>query len=187
MANKQKRAGRPRMVTAERDRSNRASRRINREISSTDPKEWPRLRDAALAGMANPMWGSELGRLMVRRSLTAAQFEAARRYSETCRLAGNMTGLPSPSPKTPSWARSPGKQRDAFSEEENVRGEVAKALYQNIINIRAMLDPMTMRLINSVCCNDEACAAWDLHRLQQGLEKIAVFFGLTTKTKNGRN
>ena len=45
-----------------------------------------RLRDAALQKHADPLWGTEIGRLFLCHKLTAAQFEAAKRWQ---RLASN--------------------------------------------------------------------------------------------------
>jgi hypothetical protein len=64
------------------------------------------MRDAAASKMADPLWGTETGRLFLAGQLAASQFESARRWG---RLVGEWyraTGSPLPYPPAPGGGHS---------------------------------------------------------------------------------
>lgn len=65
------------------------------------PTSAKRLRDAAVARMADPEWGSEAGRLFLAGKITATQYQAAKRWW-SCREAYLVAiGSPMPYPLAP--------------------------------------------------------------------------------------
>ncbi len=60
------------MLSVAREPNGRRSRVLTRSAPQFAPTEVKRLRDAALAGMQNPEWGSELGRLLLAGKLEAS-------------------------------------------------------------------------------------------------------------------
>ena len=56
-----------------------------RERSGPSPTEISRLRDAALAGMKDPIWGTQLGILHLSGKLTTSQLAAGKRWAELAR------------------------------------------------------------------------------------------------------
>ena len=56
-----------------------------RERSGPSPTEISRLRDAALAGMKDPIWGTQLGILHLSGKLTSSQLAAGKRWAELAR------------------------------------------------------------------------------------------------------
>ena len=64
-----------------REPSGRLSRSTEDAIDAISPAAVRRLRDAALQKHADPLWGSEIGRLFLSHKLTSVQFEAAKRWA----------------------------------------------------------------------------------------------------------
>ena len=56
-----------------------------RERSGPSPTEISRLRDAALAGMKDPIWGTQLGILHLSGKLTSSQLAAGKRWADLAR------------------------------------------------------------------------------------------------------
>jgi hypothetical protein len=64
----------------EREPNGRLSRTTKKQIEAKNPNEMKRLRDAAILGMRDPLWGTELGRLFLRNRIDEVQFEAGKRW-----------------------------------------------------------------------------------------------------------
>lgn len=64
----------------EREPNGRLSRATKKQIEAKNPNEMKRLRDAAILGMRDPLWGSEIGRLFLRGRIDEVQFEAGKRW-----------------------------------------------------------------------------------------------------------
>ena len=60
------------------------------------PAEVTRLRDAALAGMRDSVWGTSLGRLFLSGHITATQFSAGKRWAELSAKYSVACGGPKP-------------------------------------------------------------------------------------------
>ena len=65
-----------------------------REPSGPSPTEISRLRDAALAGMKDPIWGTQLGILHLSGKLTSSQLAAGKRWGELARDYSAAVGAP---------------------------------------------------------------------------------------------
>lgn len=73
-------AGRPAQEGI-REPSGRLSRSARKEIGADSVAEIRRVRAAAMAGMRDPIWGSELGRLFLSGKINAEQFRAGRQWA----------------------------------------------------------------------------------------------------------
>ena len=86
-------------AAAEREPNGRLSRATKVEIDARSPAEVKRLRDAAILGMRDPLWGTELGRLFLRNRITPQQFEAGKRWRSLVECWRRLQGGPSPHEK----------------------------------------------------------------------------------------
>lgn len=68
--------------------SNEGRRSLDRFVNAVPAAEAKRLRDLAVAGIRERIWGSTLGQLFVTNTITASQFEAGRRWDELHRKYG---------------------------------------------------------------------------------------------------
>lgn len=65
-----------------REPSGRLSRAAKKVVGADSVNEIRRLREAALSGMRDPLWGTQIGRLFLEGKVTAAQFRAGRQWGE---------------------------------------------------------------------------------------------------------
>jgi hypothetical protein len=80
-----------------REPNGRVSRTLNeREFP---PAQVKRLRDAAMAGLRDPEWGTELGRLYLEGTLTAEMYAAGKWWRETASRYRGAICAPAPDPK----------------------------------------------------------------------------------------
>ena len=86
-------------ISPRREPSGRLSRATMDAIDAVSPAAAKRLRDAALQKHADPLWGSEIGRLFLCHKLTAAQFEAAKRWQRLAVEYYLAIGAPPPHEK----------------------------------------------------------------------------------------
>jgi hypothetical protein len=80
--------------------------RAQREPQLPAPSEVKRLRDAALAGMRDALWGTEIGRLYLASKITSTMFAAGKRWSELASQYSTALCSPAPDPKAISLDRS---------------------------------------------------------------------------------
>lgn len=81
-----------------REPSGRLARSTEEEINALPPATARRMRDAAARRMADPVWGSQLGRLFLEGKLSASQFEAGKRWGSLVRSWHRAIGAPKPYP-----------------------------------------------------------------------------------------
>jgi len=84
----------------EREPNGRLSRATKKDLDTKSPNEVKRLRDAALLGMRDPMWGTEIGRLFLRSRIEARQFEAGKRWMNLVELWRKDQGETGLAPKS---------------------------------------------------------------------------------------
>src|ERR1700759_1626797 len=105
------------MLSVAREPSGRRSRAITRSAPEFAPTEIKRLRDAALAGMQNPAWGSELGRLLLAGKLEAELYAAGQHWSECATRYRQPLAAPRPNPPTARFEpKSPAAAVDPASD-----------------------------------------------------------------------
>ena len=85
-----------------------------RERSGPSPTEISRLRDAALAGMKDPIWGTQLGILHLSGKLTSSQLAAGKRWAELAADYSAATQSPKP-PRSVALEASAGSAVDPDS------------------------------------------------------------------------
>lgn len=165
-----------------REPNGRASR--SAEEKETAPAQVRRLRDAALAGMADEQWGTELGRLFLAGQITPPMYAAGKKWAERARRYQSAINCPPASPK--SCAAEDG----GFSEPpdpDSVRGEevassdsLAVRAFQEAHAILCAAGLLAERAVRGVCERDEVMAG-DIHRaaLHRGLHWLVDYWGLT--------
>lgn len=169
MTSKRKRA------TAIREPNGRPSRAgLQREFP---PAQVKRLRDAALAGLRDPEWGTELGRLYLVGSITAAMYaagkwwrEMAARYMDAIgafpvRSAGLEVGRGG----TPADPDTPEGQRQAR------RDANAAESFRRTHHVLMTAGPLAEAVVRRVCDYDEGpCGMAELISLRNGLSALAT-------------
>lgn len=87
-----------RALTVIREPSGRLSRSTEDAIDAVAPAVAKRLRDASARGVADAMWGTEVGRLFLEAKITAPEFEAGRRWGRMVAEWHRAVGAPYPYP-----------------------------------------------------------------------------------------
>jgi hypothetical protein len=161
--------------------------RAQRDPPLPPPSEVRRLRDAALAGMRDPMWGTELGRLHLAGKITATMFAAGRRWAELASQYSQALCSPSPDPKAISLERSSGgTSHDPDSAEGRKEARRHARAVQSFIDANVALKDHSRaseRIVRSTCERGEMVHGHqDMMALTGGLERLASFWGLTGGT-----
>lgn len=68
--------------TGLREPNGRLSRAARKELGQENVNEIRRAREMAIAGVRDPIWGTQIGRLFLGKQVTPEQFGAARRWAE---------------------------------------------------------------------------------------------------------
>src|SRR5690606_38163131 len=123
------------------------------------PAEVRRLRNAALAGMRDPFWGSQIGCLFLAGKLTAEQFAAGKRWAERAALYSRALDSPSGLHAMDYNRGAGGAPVDPFSEEglrqaERHRRAAASFVDAHVALCEAGSD--VVKAVRSVCEDDEA-------------------------------
>lgn len=177
----------PRPKHANRDRT--PSGQISRAKSSIargeSPAEWARIRDNMLTAARSPLLGSELGRLLFTKRISAPDFEAGRRYSETVARSLRIIGLPGGEPSSdPSpWGRrpfpTPGTPEWESLTDAGRRAAAALDAFD------AALGP-TKHAVDEVCLRNAVCGSWERFRqLEDGLARLRTFFNAPRRAGSG--
>ncbi|MCC6737366.1 MAG: hypothetical protein IT534_14735 [Bauldia sp.] len=106
-------------------RLSRAGREATRAVA---PAAVRRLRDAALAGMAAPEWGTELGLMYLRQEIAAPLYEAGRRWSRLAAEAERAAGAPGHVASGGNLDRAPDRRPDAETEAGRREAERDKSI-----------------------------------------------------------
>ncbi len=179
-----------------REPSGRLSRATRDGIGAVSPAEAHRLRAAALAGMRDPEWGTEVGRLFLADKIDGALFEAGKRWGRLVIRYQRAVGAPKPWPKGQDFNRTaPSLEPDEpLPDTEAGRKkleELEKARRDTIDEMRdahASLIGAGMlaeRAVRSTCeANEVPVGAQGLESLKRGLEWLALHWGLTTAPKS---
>ncbi len=162
--------------------------RIQRDPPLPPPSEVRRLRDAALSGMRDPTWGTELGRLYLVGKVTATMYAAGKRWGDMSSLYSQALQSPAPDPKAVSFDRSGGSSPDPDSHEGRREARRHERAVASFIDAHAALkthSPASERVVRSMCERNEMLAGHEnLLRLTEGLFVLAAFWGLTDSRKS---
>jgi len=159
------------------------AREPNGRAKRTSPlppaSEVSRLRDAALAGMRDPVWGTTLGYLYLSGKVTGSQFAAGKRWAD---LARDYSAA-SQSPKQPRSANldpKGGEPPDPDSEQGRREArQHAHTLHQYIagLGIINLAGAPARRAVEAVCEQGQVPAGHtQLEALGRGLSALAAFW-----------
>lgn len=157
-------------------------------IELTPSSEVRRLRDAALNGLRDQAWGTELGRLYLVGKVTATMYAAGRRWAELASKYSQALCSPSPDPKAVSFDRSGGSQVDPDSHEGRKEARRHVRAVTSFIDAHAALKSTSRaseRIVRSMCESNEMLSGHEsLIALSTGLSALAGFWGLTEQRKS---
>ena len=160
--------------------------RIQREERELAPTEVRRLRDAALRGMRDPEWGTELGRLYLEGALTGALYASGKRWREEAAEYRQSIGVFPV--RTASLERgSHGHDTDPDSEEgqnqaarERNGAERFFAAHARLASVGGLAETVVRR----VCEEDQAACGFVEHKaLRRGLSALVDHYNLTREQK----
>lgn len=162
--------------------------RVQREPQLPPPSEVRRLRDAALAGMRDPTWGTELGRLYLVGKITSAMFAAGKRWGELAARYSQALCSPSPDPKAVCFDRSGGESPDPDSYEGRKEARRHLRAVASFMDAHVALKADSIgseRVVRFVCERNEMLLGHEgLICLTRGLSTLAGFWGLTDLRKS---
>lgn len=162
--------------------------RIQREQQLPPSSEVKRLRDAALAGMRDPTWGTELGRLYLVGKITASMYAAGKRWAELASKYSQALCSPSPDPKAICLDRSGGESPDPDSYDGRREARRHQRAVTSFMDAHVALKAAhgtAERVVRSVCERDEMQHGHEsLMALIRGLTELAGFWGLTDLRKS---
>lgn len=150
--------------------------------------EVKRLRDAALTGMRDPTWGTEIGRLYLASKITSVGFAAGKRWAEQAAQYSQALCSPAPDPRAMDFNRSGGSPPDPDSYEGRKEARRHERAVASFIDAHAALKSTSMaaeRAVRLVCERDQMIVGYDgLLSLVCGLTALADFWGLTESRKS---
>jgi len=166
--------------------------RIQRDPQLPPPSEVRRLRDAALSGMRDPTWGTELGRLYLVGKITAGMYAAGKRWGEMASKYSQALCSPSPDPKAVCLDRTGGESPDPDSYEGRREARRHERAVASFIDARAALNSALNtngvpceREVRAICERDELLPGHEsLISLKRGLTILSDFWGLTGSGKS---
>lgn len=158
--------------------SGQYSRAGEREAAPTRIK---RARDAALANMGDPRWGSELGRLHLQGTITDAMYAAGVRWAELAAKYQSAIGIfPSRSASMERGALGSPPDPDSDEGRKVAKRETDNA--ERFFEAHAVLvncGMLTEQVVRRACEHDEAVVGLgDLGKLRTGLMALASLWGI---------
>ena len=173
-------------LASKRLRRREPSGRLQRE-REISPTEIRRLRDAAVRGLRDPEWGTELGRLLLNGELTILQYAAGKMWREhAARYRQAIGAFPVRSISLEQGVRA--HPPDPYSEagrtiaaREREEAEAFFAAHAALVAIGMGAESSVRRLVEQ----DEAMAGlYDLKNARAGLSALAIYYGLTNDGKS---
>jgi hypothetical protein len=160
-----------------REPNGRPQRRTEAQLPS--PAEIARLRDAALAGLRDPAWGSTLGRLYLSGKVTGTQFAAGKRWAK---LAARYSSA-AISPKQPRSAKlaaeggSPVDPDSAKGRREALQEANLAASYVEALVVLERMGALPRRAVVNACeYGINPVGVSGLHDLQKGLQGLVAWW-----------
>lgn len=153
------------------------------------PAQVKRLRDAALAGMRDPQWGTQLGRLFLGGMITEEMYAAGKWWGEKAAQYCTAINAPVPFPRSASLDIGRGNQ-SADPESEAGREEARRHRGAVLVFLEAHAALMgagmlAERAVRRLCEEDVMpCGLEELNSLRSGLMWIAKHRGLTADRKS---
>lgn len=161
--------------------------RIQREgREDAAPTEVRRLRDAALRGMRDPEWGTELGRLYLEGALSGGMYAAGKRWREEAAEYRQAIGV-FPVRSASLERGSHGHDTDPDSEEgqkQATRDRNGAERFFAAHSYLASVGNLAESVVRRICEEDEAPCGFAEHQaLRKGLSSLADHYNLTRAEK----
>ena len=171
-----------------REPNGRLQRATATAIEAASPTELRSLRDAALVGLRDPEWATELGRLFLSTEIAAPSYAAGKRWHDLVVAYHRAIGAKPPYPKAISFdRRDPSPEPDADSSAGQKRIEIERAIIEDMREAHAVLIGAGMlaeRAVRAVCEeNDASVGILGLDNLRRGLDWLALHWGLVNQPK----
>jgi hypothetical protein len=170
-----------------REPNGRPSRTLNeREFP---PAQVKRLRDAAMAGLRDPEWGTELGRLYLEGILTAEMYAAGKWWRETASRYRGAICAPAPDPKAimlEAGCRSSQPDPDSDAGRELVkRDSMASLVFLEAHGALLGAGMIAERAVRRLCEEDQSPIGEEERiATRRGLLWVAKYRGLTPDSKS---
>jgi hypothetical protein len=160
-----------------REPNGRLSRAGREATGAIAPAAVRRLRDAALAGMAAPEWGTELGLMYLRQEIEAPLYEAGRRWTKLAAEAQRAADAPSHVASGGNLDRAPDRRPDPETQAGRREAERDGAILADHRSARKALDDAgaaARRAVLRVCESDRpAIGHAEREDLRAGLAALA--------------
>lgn len=154
--------------------------RLQRERQEPPPAKLRRLYLAALAGMEDARWATELGRLYRGQKISEVEFLAGERWAMLARQYAHA--IEAPTIKPPALERT----------SKGTRPDNEHAMPDNEHAIRAMRKPLAALQASGAlavvraACEYERCITYELPQLRTGLDALAKHWRLSGTKTNGK-
>lgn len=171
-----------------REPNGRLQRATAAAIGAASPAEMRRAREAALTGMRDPEWATELGRLFLADEIDGAEYEAGKRWGRLVVAYHRSIGAKPPYPKGMSFdRRDPSPEPDPDSDAGKRTAADARAIVEDMREAHAVLIGAGMlaeKAVRSICeANEVSIGIIGIDNLRRGLDWLAKHWGLTTEPK----
>lgn len=171
-------------ISPRREPSGRLSRATAEAIEAATPAAAKRLHQAAVQRVGDPLYATEVGRLVLAGQLTAVQLEAAKRWGSLVYQWWRATGSPLPYPPAPGGGRS------YTGEDPSPDTKAGKALRAARLQVIADMTsaahalgeagPDAARAVRACCeANEVAVGHVGLLNLRTGLDRLAKHWRLS--------
>src|ERR1019366_6884657 len=170
-----------------REPNGRLQRSTVEAIDAVSPTEIRRMREAAVLGLRDGEWGTELGRLYLLGDVDGPQYGAGKRWQKL--VAGYHQAIGAkPHPKSMSFERRDGSlEPDPESEKGKRQTAIDRALVADMREAHAVLIGAGMlaeRAVRAVCEeNDASVGIFGINNLCRGLAWLSLYWGLTQQPK----
>jgi hypothetical protein len=168
-----------------------------RRSRSGQPKEYPpaqvkRLRDAAMAGLRDPEWGTNAGRLFLDGTLSPECYAAAKWWREAASRYRQAICAPSADPRAISLEAGRGSSAadpdSPAGKDEARRHKGAIEIFDKAHKVLLSAGKLAERAVRRLCENDESPVGEEERKHAiSGLLALATHRGLTSGGKSGKN
>jgi hypothetical protein len=147
------------------------------------PAQVKRLREAALSGLRDPEWGTELGRLLLNGVITDAMYAAGKRWAELAARYKNVLGIfpiKSSSAEGGSWGHQPDPDSPRGQEIAKADRNSMEAYFEAEAALVMHMGPGVLPMVRSVCEEGQIPGGYyEVLNLRIGLLKLVTHWGLT--------
>lgn len=151
------------------------------------PAQVKRLRDAAMAGLRDPEWGTELGRLYLEGTITHGMYAAGKKWGEYADKYSHAIGVfpvrsSTGEPRGKAHPPDPdSKKGKDIAEKEADHAERFFEAHSVLVRAGAMVGPSVRRLCEH---NEGPCGMAELIAVRTGLMALVSHWNLTTMAKS---